>query len=119
MEQYPQAEKISLVCDNLNTHGYGSFYERYSPEEALSLCQRLDIRHTPKHGSWLNIAECELSVMTRQCLTNRRYPTIEQLSQTLEQWNIDRNSRQKGVNWQFTTQDARIKLKSLYPHIEH
>lgn len=118
LDQYSEAEKVILVCDNLNTHEYGSFYNRYTAEEALSICQRLEIRHTPKHGSWLNIAECELSVLTRQCLKNQRHPTIETLSEVLKLWNIDRNARQKGVKWQFTTADARIKLKSLYPHIE-
>lgn len=119
LDLYPDAQKVILVCDNLNTHNYGSFYERYSPAEALSICQRLEIRYTPKHGSWLNIAECELSVLTRQCLKNRRYPTQESLSAALTLWNIDRNTRQKGVEWQFSTTDARIKLKSLYPHIKY
>lgn len=118
LDLYSEAQKVILVCDNLNTHGYGSFYERYSPQEALSICRRLEIRYTPKHGSWLNIAECELSVLTRQCLKNQRYPTIETLSTTLEHWNIERNMRQKGVCWQFTTTDARIKLKSLYPYVD-
>ena len=112
---YPDAKKVILVCDNLNTHNYGSFYERYKAKEAFSISQRLDIRHTPKHGSWLNIAECELSVLTRQCLQHERYKTIDSLNKALSAWNIERNTQQKTVSWQFTTDDARIKLKSLYP----
>ncbi|MGI5832835.1 MAG: transposase [Thermoguttaceae bacterium] len=118
LDRYSEAQKVILVCDNLNTHGYGSFYERYSPDEALSICQRLEIRYTPKYGSWLNIAECELSVLTRRCLKIQRYPTIEALSTALDLWTLERNTRQEGVSWQFTTTDARIKLKALCPHVE-
>ena len=93
----------------------GSFYERYKAKEAFSISQRLDIRHTPKHGSWLNIAECELSVLTRQCLQHERYKTLDSLNKALSAWNIERNTQQKTVSWQFTTDDARIKIKALYP----
>jgi len=114
---FPQAEKVILVCDNLNTHTIASLYEAFEPHEARRLVKRLEIHHTPKHGSWLNIAEIELSVLTKQCL-NRRIPDIEALHTETKAWEQDRNARQKGVNWQFTTQDARIKLKRLYPQIQ-
>lgn len=117
LKLYPDAKKIILVCDNLNTHHCGSFYDRYPAEQAFSICQRLDIRHTPKHGSWLNIAECELSAMTRQCLKNHRYSTLEELNTALSAWNVHRNNNEKGVDWQFTTKDARVKLRSLYPQL--
>lgn len=114
---YPKAEKIILVCDNLNTHKIASLYEAFEPQEARRLAQRLEIHYTPKHGSWLNIAEIELSVLTKQCL-DRRIPDIEQLRKQIKTWVKDRNARQKGVDWQFTTVDARIKLKHLYPQIQ-
>jgi len=114
---FPRAEKVILVCDNLNTHTIASLYEAFEPYEARRLVKRLEIHHTPKHGSWLNIAEIELSVLTKQCL-NRRIPDIEALHTETKAWEQDRNARQKGVNWQFTTQDARIKLKRLYPQIQ-
>ena len=111
---YPQAEKVRLVIDNLSTHKLGSLYETFSPEEAHELAKRLDLHYTPKHGSWLNIAEIELSVLTRQCL-NRRIENMALLTRECKAWEDMRNTRQKGVDWQFTTQDARIKLKRLYP----
>jgi hypothetical protein len=111
---YPQAEKVRLVIDNLSTHKLGSLYETFSPEEAHELAKRLDLHYTPKHGSWLNIAEIELSVLTRQCL-NRRIENMALLTRECKVWEDIRNKRQKGVDWQFTTQDARIKLKRLYP----
>jgi hypothetical protein len=114
-EQYPDAEKVVLVMDNLNTHTISSLYEAFPPEEAFRLAQRLELHFTPKHGSWLNIAECELSAMTMQCLGSRRIATIETLNTELEAWHIRRNNMQKGVDWQFTTENARIKLKRLYP----
>ena len=114
-EHYPEAEKIVLVMDNLNTHTISSLYEAFPPEEAFRLAQRLEIHLTPKHGSWLNIAECELSVLAAQCLGTRRIPDIESLNKELIVWNTQRNQTQKGVDWQFTTEDARIKLKRLYP----
>lgn len=116
-EEYPEAEKVRLVCDNLNTHKLGSLYEAFPPEKARQLAKRLDIHYTPKHGSWLNIAEVELSVLTKQCL-GRRIGDIETLRKETNAWERDRNSQQKGVDWQFTTEDARIKLKRLYPQIK-
>ena len=113
-EEYPQAEKVVLVMDNLNTHTISSLYETFPAEEAFAIAQRLELHYTPKHGSWLNIAEIELSAMTSQCL-DRRIDTLEKLSGELEAWQIDRNRKQKTVKWQFTTADARIKLHSLYP----
>ncbi|MEW6104251.1 MAG: transposase, partial [bacterium] len=114
---YPEAEKVILVCDNLNTHKIGSLYEAFEPAEALRLVQRLEIHYTPKHGSWLNIAEVELSALSRQSL-DCRIPDIETLSKVTKQWGQTRNANQKGVDWQFTTEDARIRLKHLYPKIQ-
>ena len=115
-ERYPQAERVVLVMDNLNTHGIESLYETYAPEEARALAERLEIHYTPKHGSWLNIAEIELSALCGQCL-NRRIPDLAIMRQQINAWERDRNNRQSKVDWQFTTQDARIKLKSLYPKL--
>lgn len=115
-KRYPDAEKVVLVMDNLNTHGIASLYEAFQPEEALRLAKRLEIHHTPKHGSWLNIAEIELSVLKRQCLPER-IPNIDLMRQKIKIWNQERNTRQKKVNWHFTTKDARIKLKRLYPNV--
>lgn len=114
---YPTAEKVILVCDNLNTHKTASFYEAFEPEEARRLIERLEIHHTPKHGSWLDIAEIELSVFTQQCL-DRRISDIDMLRKEANAWYSERNTKQKSVDWQFTTQDARIKLKRLYPQIQ-
>lgn len=111
---YPDTPKIRLVMDNLNTHSISSLYEAFPPETARRLAKRLEIHYTPKHGSWLNIAEIELSVMTKQCL-DRRIPSITSLRSELTQWECVRNNCQKGVDWQFTTETARIKLKRLYP----
>lgn len=116
-EQYPEAEKVVLVMDNLNTHNISSLYEAFPPEEAFRLAQRLEIHYTPKHGSWLNIAECELSALATQCLGSRRIVDMELLNLELAAWRIRRNHAQRGVDWQFTTADARIKLKRLYPII--
>lgn len=116
-EVYPDVDKIVLVLDNLNTHKISSFYKVFSPEEAFRLSQKLEIHYTPKHGSWLDIAEIELSAMSLQCLSERRIPTIDELDKELSAWSSNRNSSQKGVDWQFTTNDARIKLKHLYPVI--
>ena len=113
---YPNCHKIRLVMDNLNTHAISSLYEAFSPEIAHSLAKRLEIHFTPKHGSWLNIAEIELSALSRQCL-ERRIDNLSFLKTELAAWETSRNSTQKGVEWQFTTPDARIKLKHLYPHI--
>lgn len=114
---YPNAEKVRLVCDNLNTHKIASLYEAFEPQEARRLSKRLEIHYTPKHGSWLNIAEIELSVLTNQCL-RRRLPDVQTLMDETKAWERDRNARQKSVDWQFTTDDARIKLKRLYPQIQ-
>jgi hypothetical protein len=114
--RYPEAERGRLVCDNLNTHGRGSLYEAYPPEQAQALAKRLEIHHTPKHGSWLNIAEIELSALTGQCL-DRRIPDIETLRHETKAWEKRRNEQHKGVDWQFPTPHARIKLKRLYPQL--
>jgi hypothetical protein len=113
--QYPKAEKVVLVMDNLNTHAVSSLYETFPPDEAFSYAQRLEIHCTPKHGSWLNITEIELSALAVQCLGDRRIPDLHTLNEELAAWHKQRNRSQKGVDWQFTTGDARIKLKKLYP----
>ena len=115
---YPQAEKIVLVMDNLNTHTVASLYKAFPPAEAYRLAQKLEIHYTPKHGSWLDIAEIELSALTIQCLLGVRIPSIEDLNAALSAWHQNRNSAQKDVSWHFTTDDARIKLKHLYPEIK-
>ncbi|WP_225858275.1 IS630 family transposase [Rhodococcus wratislaviensis] len=112
---YPDAETVVLVMDNLNTHGIGSLYEAFEPAEAFALAQRLEIHHTPKHGSWLNVAEIELSVLTRQCL-DRRIEDLETLGAELAAWQRQTNADQRQVQWHFTTDDARIKLRHLYPN---
>jgi transposase len=116
-EQYPQAEKIVLVMDNLNTHTLASLYEAFSPAEARRLMERLEMHYTPKHGSWLNMAETELSVLAKQCL-DRRIPNPHPLTQEVAAWEGQRNTAKCRVEWRFTTQDARIKLKRLYPSIQ-
>lgn len=116
--RYARAKKIILINDNLNTHKIAALYETFEPSVARALARRLEIHPTPKHGSWLNIAECELSAFTRQCLTGRRVPDIAALTETARLWQTDRNARQKGVTWRFTTEDARIKLNQLYPEIK-
>lgn len=115
-QHYPQAERITLVMDNLNTHSLGSLYEAFAPAEAQRLANRLDIHPTPKHGSWLNMAEIELGILSRQCL-DRRIPDPLTLKRLVAAWQTKRNQRQVKVDWQFTTADARIKLKRLYPSI--
>ena len=102
--------------DNLNTHSISSLYEAFPPQEARRLAERLEIHFTPKHGSWLNMAEIELSVLKGQCL-DRRIPEIEKMKKEVSAWELDRNNRQSKVNWRFTTADARIKLKRLYPNL--
>lgn len=114
---YPDADKIILVMDNLNTHKVASLYKKYRPEEAFRLKKRLEIHYTPKHGSWLDIAEIELNVMTKQCLS-RRIESIDKLKSELSAWEAERNAYQAKVNWQFTNDKARIKLISLYPKLE-
>jgi transposase len=116
-EQYPQAERITLVMDNLSTHKPGSLYESFSPEEAKRLWDRFDFVFTPKHGSWLNVAEIELNVLNGQCL-NRRIDEIETVRQEAQAWQEYRDSLEAKVNWQFTNEDARIKLQRLYPTLD-
>lgn len=116
--RYAAATKVTLVCDNLNTHVTGAFYEAFEPNEARSLLDRLDIQYTPKHGSWLNIAENELSSMTRQSMHGHRFASIESLQSQVSAWASATNAKQRGVEWQFTVEDARIKLKHLYPKVK-
>ncbi len=112
-EVHPQAERMVLVQDNLNTHTPASLYESFEPHEALRLKERIEWHHTPKHGSWLNMAEIEIGVAQRQCL-DRRMATREEVERELSAWAAQRNSRHYGTDWRFTTADARIKLKRLY-----
>jgi transposase len=113
-EIYPNVKKITLVMDNLKTHTTGALYERYSPEEAKRLCDKFEFVYTPKHGSWLNMAEIELRVLSGQCL-NRRLGTIEEMTKEVKAWETKRNNKNSKISWQFTTKDARTKLKKLYP----
>lgn len=115
-ERYPGAVKVRLVMDNLNTHDIASLYATFPPQEARRLAQRLEIHYTPKHGSWLNIAEIELSALNAQCL-NRRIAGITHMRNQVEAWEKDRNNRAAPINWQFTTEKARIKLTRLYPNL--
>lgn len=116
VDSRPEAKKIVLVMDNLNTHKVASLYKRYPPEEARRIRRKLEIHYTPIHGSWLDMAEIELNVMTRQCL-NRRIPDIQTLRQELSAWETNRNNERGKIIWQFRTEDARIKLVSLYPKL--
>lgn len=113
-QQYPEAKRVVLIMDNLNTHSGASLYETFAPAEALRLLSRLEIHHTPKHGSWLNMAEGEFSILQRQCL-DRRIATTELLKQEVAAWESQRNQSKIGANWKFTTADARVKLRRLYP----
>jgi DDE superfamily endonuclease len=115
-ERYPHAVRVRLVLDNLNTHGPASLYEAFEPQEARRLAERLEFHYTPKHGSWLNMAEIELSALTGQCL-DRRIPDLETLRNSIAAWENDRNNRHAKINWRFSTADARIKLKHLYPKL--
>jgi hypothetical protein len=117
IDHYPNAEKIVLVMDNLNTHKLASFYQAYPPEEARAYTARLEVHYTPKHGSWLDMAEIELSVLQNQCLRKQRIATKQQLRAALQAWTEERNDRQSGVRWQFTTEKARTKLLKLYPTV--
>lgn len=114
--RYRKAQKITLIMDNLNTHAPGSFYETFPPAEAKALWDRFEFVYTPKHGSWLNIAEIEMNVLIRQCL-DRRIDTVDEMRTATQAWAERRNSAQACIDWQFTTDDARIKLKRLYPTI--
>ncbi len=113
----PDARLVTLVCDNLNTHDVASLYARFDAATAHRLARRLRLVHTPRNGSWLNMAEIELSILTRQCL-NRRFASVEEMRKSIAAWEKLRNNAGSGANWRFTTADARIKLKSLYPHPE-
>jgi DDE superfamily endonuclease len=114
-DRYAACEKVLLVCDNLNTHTKGAFYEVFEPERARSLVRRLEFHYTPKHGSWLNIAENELSSLTRQCVKRQRFGSMETLRTETTAWATDVNATQRGVEWQMKITDARMKLKSVYP----
>lgn len=116
-EQYPKAERVVVVMDNLNTHAIGSLYETYPPEQARRIAEKLELHYTPKHGSWLNVAEIELSVLNGQCL-DRRVGSMDELTREVAAWEADRNRAKGRVVWQFTAADARIKLHRLYPSIE-
>jgi hypothetical protein len=115
--RYTDCERVTLVCDNLNTHTPGAFYQAFPPEQARGYVRRIEFCYTPKHGSWLNIAENELSSMTRQCLRSRRIGEIEELRQEINAWSVDVTHAQRGVDWQMKIADARCKLKSVYPKI--
>lgn len=116
-ELYPEAEKITLVMDNLNTHKPGSFFEVFQPEEAKRLWDRFEFIYTPKHGSWLNMAEIELNVLNGQCL-NRRIDKLADVIEECEAWQAHRNNKKATINWQFTPENARIKLRRLYPTLQ-
>lgn len=116
--RYRQCCTVTLICDNLNTHTIGAFYEAFPPARARALVRRIRFCHTPKHGSWLNIAENELSSLTRQCVSGRRFGKLSALQSELAAWSTDANATQRGVDWQMKVQDARGKLKSLYPKIK-
>jgi hypothetical protein len=113
-EDYPHARKVKLVCDNLNTHDVASLYEAFPAAEAHRLRQRLEIHHTPRSGSWLNVAEIELGILSRQCL-DRRIGTTDELASELKAWEQQRNTDASVVKWRFTTDDARVRLRHLYP----
>lgn len=114
--RYADVERVILVCDNLNTHTMGAFYEAFPADEARELVRRIEFRYTPKHGSWLNISENELSSMTRQCISGRRIGSVQILGRETSAWSVASNDKQREVNWQFTIQNARTKLRSLYPN---
>ena len=116
--RYAECEKVILVCDNLNTHTKGAFYEAFEPERARRLVRRIEFRHMPKHGSWLNMAENELSSLTRQCISGRRIGDLETLQAEIAAWSNHVNQTQRGVDWQMKIDDARCKLKSVYPKIK-
>jgi hypothetical protein len=116
--RYAHCKTVILVSDNLNTHTKGAFYEAFEPERARRLVRRIEFHHTPKHGSWLNIAENELSSLTRQCVSGRRFADINALQEETSAWSTDVNSTQRGVDWQMKIDDARCKLKSVYPKIK-
>lgn len=116
--RYASCPTVILVCDNLNTHTKGAFYEAFPPEQARAYIRRIQFVYTPKHGSWLNVAECELSCLTSQCLADRRIGNLELLQSEIAAWSNRTNGKQRGVDWQFKIENARIKLKRLYPKIK-
>ena len=116
--RYANVRQVILTCDNLNTHTKGAFYESFEPERARQLVRRIQFCYTPKHGSWLNVAENELSSMTRQCVRGRRFGDIEMLREEISAWSTDVNNTQRGVDWQMKVKDARVKLTSIYPKIK-
>jgi DDE superfamily endonuclease len=116
--RYASAKKVILVCDNLNTHTIGAFYAAFPAKEAREIVKRLEFCYTPKHGSWLNISENELSCLTRQCIADRRFATAQQLREETTPWHQYHNDHQREVDWQFTVDDARVKLKSIYPRLD-
>ncbi|MCH7729353.1 MAG: transposase, partial [Planctomycetes bacterium] len=116
--RYADCKKVTIVLDNLNTHTKGAFYEVFEPAVARAYLKRIDFVFTPKHGSWLNVAECELSCMTSQCLAGRRIGELEELQTEIAAWSDRTNKKQRGVDWQFKIDDARMKLKRLYPIIK-
>ena len=117
-EMYPQAERITLVMDNFKTHDASSFYEAFDPQEAKRIWDRFEFIYTPKHGSWLNMAEIELHVLNTQCL-NRHFDNKETVIEQVYAWQTDRNNKDNKINWQFTTEHSRVKLKKLYPSFHH
>lgn len=116
--RYADCERVTLILDNLNTHTKGAFYEAFEPAVARSYVRRIEFVYTPKHGSWLNVAECELSALTRQCLKHRRIGEITELASEIAAWSNHTNQKQRGVDWQFQIDEARTKLKRLYPQIK-
>ena len=116
--RYADRAGVTLVCDNLNTHTKGAFYEAFQPEQARAYIKRINFCYTPKHGSWLNVAECELSCLTSQCLADRRIGEMTDLQAEITAWSDKTNARQRGVDWQFRIENARVKLKRLYPKIK-
>ena len=116
--RYAQSQTVTLVLDNLNTHTKGAFYEAFEPEQARAYLKRIEFCYTPKHGSWLNVAECELSCLTSQCLSDRRIGELGELQAEIAAWSEKTNAKQRGVDWQFKIDDARRKLKRLYPKIK-
>ena len=116
--RYAACAGVNLLSDNLNTHTKGAFYEAFEPEKARAYVKRINFCHTPKHGSWLNVAECELSCLTSQCLAGRRIGELAELQEEIAAWSEKTNAKQRGVDWQFRIEDARIKLKRLYPKIK-
>jgi hypothetical protein len=116
--RYAKNDLVTLVCDNLNTHTKGAFYEVFEPARARAYVKRLDFHYTPKHGSWLNVAECELSCLEKQCLSDRRIAEVPVLNREITMWSDRTNAKQRAVDWQFRIEDARVKLKRLYPKIK-